>query len=469
MTGVNARDKDSINRELRKLPSVEKVLEAADIQAEIERYPRVLVSRATQQVLAGIRRQISQGDICPSITAIFNLIKQQLSCIWPGFLNPVINGTGVILHTNLGRAPLSTQALDSVASLAGGYCNLETDLVTGKRGHRAQEAEKLLCALTGTEAAVVVNNNAAAVLLILVALAHDREVIISRGELVQIGGGFRVPEIMEQSGVCLREVGTTNQTYIKDYEQAISDRTALLLKVHQSNFAMSGFIHAATIPELKALGAKRNLPVVYDLGSGALLNTEDFGCKHEPTVQEALVGGADLVCFSGDKLLGGPQAGIILGRSLYLDRLRSHPLLRVIRIDKLSAAALGTTVKHYLAKEAVAEIPVWQMMAATLAQLDARAQAITKRLTRAGIKTRVRDGTSMVGGGSMPEQGLASRLVAIEPKCPVEDFAQSLRLARLPIIGRTSGKHLLIDMRTVLPSQDKTIVAIIKEVSAETG
>jgi L-seryl-tRNA(Ser) seleniumtransferase len=469
MTGANARDKDPINWELRKLPSVEKVLESDDIQPEIEYYPRVLVSRATQQVLSDIRAQISQGDTCPSMATVFSLIKQQLSHSWPGFLNPVINGTGVILHTNLGRAPLSTRALDSVVSLAGGYSNLETNLVTGKRGLRALEAEKLLSALTGAEAAMVVNNNAAALLLILVALAHDGEVIISRGELVQIGGGFRVPEVMEQSGILLQEVGTTNQTHIKDYKQAVSDRTALLLKVHQSNFTMSGFTHATTIPELKTLGAKHNLPVVYDLGSGALLNTEDFGCKHEPTVQEALADGADLVCFSGDKLLGGPQAGIILGRSLYLDRLRSHPLLRVIRIDKMSAAALGTTVKHYLAKEAVAEIPVWQMMAAALARLDARAQAITKRLTRAGIKTGVRDGTSMVGGGSMPEQGLASRLVAIEPPGPVEDFALSLRLARLPVIGRIDGKHLLLDVRTVLPSQDETLVDIIKEVSAKTG
>ncbi|GAI94064.1 unnamed protein product, partial [marine sediment metagenome] len=252
-------------------------------------------------------------------------------------------------------------------------------LATGKRGHRARETEKLLCALTGAEVALVVNNNAAAVLLILVVLAHNKEVIISRGELVQIGGGFRVPEVMEQSGVCLREVGTTNQTFAKDYEQAVSEKTALLLKVHQSNFKITGFTHEVTIPQLGELGVKYDLPVVYDLGSGALLNTEDFGLGHEPTVQEALAGGADLVCFSGDKLLGGPQAGIILGKKLHLDKLRGHPLLRVIRIDKMSSAALGATVKHYLAKEAAAEIPVWQMMAATIARLEARAQAIVKR------------------------------------------------------------------------------------------
>ena len=469
MTGVNARDKDSINRELRKLPSVEKVLEADDLQAAIERYSRVLVGRTTQEVLAELRRQIDSGATCPPETRIFSLIKQHLNQNWPGFLSPVINGTGVILHTNLGRAPLSQPALESLINLSQGYCSLELNLTTGKRGHRARETEKLLCALTGAEAALVVNNNAAAVLLILVVLAHNKEVIISRGELVQIGGGFRVPEVMEQSGVCLREVGTTNQTFTKDYEQAVSEKTALLLKVHQSNFKITGFTHEVTIPQLGALGVKYDLPVVYDLGSGALLNTEDFGLGHEPTVQEALAGGADLVCFSGDKLLGGPQAGIILGKKLHLDKLRGHPLLRVTRIDKMSSAALGATVKHYLVKEAAAEIPVWQMMAATIARLEARAQAIVKRLIQAGIKAEVRDGNSMVGGGSLPGQSLASKLVTIRPSGPVEDLALSLRLATPPVIGRIDGEHLLIDVRTVLPSQDDALVEVIKSAFAEAG
>jgi L-seryl-tRNA(Ser) seleniumtransferase len=466
-TDIGDRDKGLINKELRKLPSVERILEAAEVRSEIERYSRVLVTQAAQEVVAKIREQILNGASCPSEAEIFDQIKRYLSLHWPGFLSPVINGTGIILHTNLGRAPLSRQALESLVNLSGNYYNLEIDLFTGKRGVRAQEVEKLLSVLTGAEGALVVNNNAAAVLLILVVLANNKEAIVSRGELVQIGGGFRVPEIMEQSGVCLREVGTTNQTFIYDYERAINDRTALLLKVHQSNFAMRGFTHSVNPSELKALGAKYHLPVVYDLGSGSLLATEDFGLEHEPTVQEALAYGVDLVCFSGDKLLGGPQSGIILGKKSYLDKLRTHPLLRVIRIDKMSASALEATVKHYLEKEAVAKIPVWQMIAVNVQELELRAEFVVKKLTEAGIKAEIQDGSSMVGGGALPDQTLASKLVAIKPSYPLEDFARRLCLATPPLLGRIEGEHFLIDMRTVLPSLDATLIEVIKGASAK--
>ncbi len=459
--------KEKASKELRKLPSVEKILEVAEIQPEVGRYSRALVTRAAQAVLAEARLQIGDGATCPLEAEILRQIKGFLAREWPGFLSPVINATGVILHTNLGRAPLSRQALDSLSDLGGNYCNLEYDLLTGKRGARAQEVEKLLCLLTGAESALVVNNNAAAVLLVLIVLARNKEVIVSRGELVQIGGGFRVPEIMEQSGVCLREVGTTNQTYIYDYERAISDKTALLLKVHQSNFAIRGFTHSVSTSELKALGAKHNLPVVYDLGSGALLNTENFMLEHEPTVQEALADGVDVVCFSGDKLLGGPQAGIILGKKSCIDRLRGHPLLRVIRIDKMVAIALGATLRHYLQKEAVEKIPVWQMIATSLQQIESRAKSVVKKLAKAGIKASIQDGSSMVGGGSLPEQALATRVVAIKPPCPVADFAGRLRLAMPPLLGRVEGEHFLIDMRTVMPSLDDTLVQVIKSVSVE--
>jgi L-seryl-tRNA(Ser) seleniumtransferase len=458
--------KTKVKQQLRKLPSVEKILEAAQLQPEIDLYSRVLVTRAAQEVLAEIRRQIVNGAACPPPDEVLGRVKRHLSYEWPGFLGPVINGTGVVLHTNLGRAPLSRQALDSVKDISGSYYNLEIDLLSGKRGARASEVEKLLCLLTGAEAALVVNNNAAAVLLLLVGLASSREVVISRGELVQIGGGFRVPEIMEQSGVCLREVGTTNKTFIQDYKRAVSDQTALLLKVHQSNFAMKGFTHSVTIPELQLLGAECGLPVVYDLGSGALLDTEDFMLEHEPTVQEALAAGVDLVCFSGDKLLGGPQSGIILGRKSYLDRLRRHPLLRIIRIDKMAAAALGATIRHYLKQEAVAMVPVWQMIAAGVKELELRAKSVAGRLAEAGITARVKAGSSTVGGGSLPDQTLATKLVAIKPPYRMEDFTRRLRLARPPLLGRIEAGYLLVDMRTVPPSLDDALVEVLKNASA---
>ena len=464
---INKNDKEKVTKELRKLPSVEKILEAVEIQSEVDRYSRALVTWAAQAVLAEARQQIGNGTACPSGAEIFCQIKRFLAREWPGFLSPVINGTGVILHTNLGRAPLSRPALDSLLDLGGNYCNLEYDLLTGKRGARAREVEKLLCMLTGAESALVVNNNAAAVLLVLIVLARNKEVIVSRGELVQIGGGFRVPEIMEQSGVCLREVGTTNQTYVYDYERAICDKTALLLKVHQSNFTIRGFTHSVSASELKALGVKHGLPVVYDLGSGALLNTESFMLEHEPTVQEALADGVDVVCFSGDKLLGGPQAGIILGKKSCIDRLHGHPLLRVIRIDKMVAVALGATLRHYLQKEAVEKVPVWQMIAASVQGLESRAKSVVKKLTKAGITASMQDGRSMVGGGSLPEQALATKIVAVKPLYPVVDFARRLRLATPPLLGRIESEHFLIDMRTVMPSLDDTLVQVIKSVTAE--
>ena len=455
------------NKELRKLPSIEKILEAAEIKPEIDRYSRTLVTRAAQTVLDEARQQIGEGATCPDEAELFGRIKLFLIREWPGFLSPVINATGIIIHTNLGRAPLSRSTLDSLSDISGNYCDLEYDLLSGKRGARAREVEKLLCLLTGAESALVTNNNAAAVLLVLIVLARNREVIVSRGELVQIGGGFRVPEIMQQSGVCLVEVGTTNQTYIKDYEQAIGSETTLLLKVHQSNFVIRGFTHSVDIPELKALAKKHGLSVVYDLGSGAMLNTENFMPAHEPMVQEALADGSDVVCFSGDKLLGGPQAGIILGKKSLVDRLRQHPLMRVIRIDKMVAVALAATLKHYLQKEAVEKIPVWQMMATSLEEIESRAESVVKKLTRAGITASIIDGSSMVGGGSLPDQTLPTRLVAVRPPYPVVDFTYRLRLATPPLLGRVEDEQFLIDMRTVIPSLDDILVQVIKSVTSK--
>ncbi len=452
------------NKELRKLPSIEKILEAAAIKPEIDRYSRALVTRAAQTVLDEARRQIAEGAACPGEDELLGHIRRFLTREWPGFLNPVINATGVIIHTNLGRAPLSQTALESLSTISGNFCNLEYDLLSGKRGARAREVEKLLCLLTGAESALITNNNAAAVLLALIVLARSREVIVSRGELVQIGGGFRVPEIMQQSGVHLVEVGTTNQTYINDYEQAIGGESALLLKVHQSNFLIKGFTHSVSILELKTLGKKHDLPVVYDLGSGAMLNTEEFMSAHEPTVREALADGSDVVCFSGDKLLGGPQAGIILGKKSYVDRLRQHPLMRVIRIDKMAAAALAATLKHYLQKEAVQKIPVWQMIAASPEEIETRAKAVVKKLAEIGITASIIDGSSMVGGGSLPDQTIPTRLVAIKPPYPLVDFIYRLRLATPPLLGRIEDEQFLIDMRTVMPALDDILVKVIESV-----
>jgi len=462
-TVMKDRDKrEFMNKELRKLPSVERVLERSELQSETDKFSRVLVTQAAQEVIMAIREQLLQGDACPSADEIVEKIKQYLAHQWLVLLQPVVNGTGVILHTNLGRALLSQEALAAVVSCSQNYCNLEYDLSLGERGIRAQGVEKLLYILTGAESALVVNNNAGAVFLIITALAKGREVIISRGELVQIGGGFRIPEILEQSGAYLREVGTTNRTYLEDYEAAINENTGLLLKVHQSNFRMSGFTHFASISELKGLGKRYNLPVVEDLGSGTLLPTEQFGLEHEPMVQEAIAEGIDVVCFSGDKLLGGAQGGVILGKRQYLDKICRHPLLRVLRIDKMTTIALQVTLLHYLRKEAIEKVPVWQMINYPIHEIASRAKEISKRLTDLGVVSSTYDGFSTVGGGSLPDQTLPTKLIAIQPPYAVEDFAKRLRLSSPPLLGRIEDNRFVIDPRTIMPSLDGTVIKIIQ-------
>ncbi len=451
------------NSVMRDLPSIEKLLEAPQLAHEIARYSRPLVTQTARYVLDKLRRQIREDKKPPSLAVIIDLVKEQLGIEWPGFMSPVINGTGVILHTNLGRAPLSRKALDAVVALGGQYSNLESDLIGGGRGTRSLDMRRMIAMLTGAEDAMAVNNNAAAVLLVLIALANGREAIVSRGELVQIGGGFRVPEIMEQSGVTLHEVGTTNHTSLRDYEKAINDKTAIILKVHPSNFVQKGFVSEVSISELSVLSKKHKMPLVYDLGSGGMLNPGNFGLEDEPTVQDNLREGADLVCFSGDKLLGGPQAGIIAGKKALIKPLLSHPLMRVIRLDKLSAAALEATVKIYLDKTAAEDIPAWHMMSATSAELEMRAKDIAQKLKTKGIDARVINGKSMVGGGTLPEQGLPTLLVGIKPKSSVEAFSCSLRLSDPPLVARVENDIIIIDMRTVFPEQDVTVIAIIEK------
>jgi L-seryl-tRNA(Ser) seleniumtransferase len=447
--------------ELRKLPSVDRLLQTETLQGLIEENSHDLVVDAARQALDEARAGIMAGQPCPDLPTLVEAVNGHVAQVVRPTLRPLINATGVIIHTNLGRAPLSDAAMAAMRDVGRGYSNLEYDMEAGRRGSRYVHAEALLCRLTGAEAALVVNNNAGAVLLILSALARGREAIVSRGQLVEIGGGFRIPDVMRQSGACLVEVGTTNRTYIQDYEGAISQETVLLLRVHHSNFCVIGFVHQASLAELVELTRSHNLRVVDDLGSGTLLDTSPFGLAHEPMVQESVAAGADLVSFSGDKLLGGPQAGIIVGRGELIARLKRFPLTRALRVDKTTLAGLQATLLHYLKGEATDRIPVWRMIALPLAEIEARAQGWARQLETAGGQVAVTDGRSTVGGGSLPGETLPTRLVAIQTPSP-DDVARRLRLGEPPVVGRIEQDQLLLDPRTVLPEQDEDLLRAVK-------
>ena len=367
----------------------------------------------------------------PDRNGILDQVQIELESWLEPTLIPVINATGVILHTNLGRAPLSQAAIDAISHLATGYSTLEYDISRGARGSRAVHAEALLTRLTGAEAALVVNNNAAAVLLTLSALAKGKRVIISRSQLVEIGGGFRVPDVMKQSGAKLVEIGTTNKVHMHDYEQALLEPAALVMRAHQSNFKLVGFTSEPELYELAAAAHQANVPLMDDLGSGSLLDTAKYGLAHEPTVQESMSAGADIICFSGDKLLGGPQAGIIIGRKELLRKIARHPLARAVRADKLCLAALSATLLHYLKDEAEREIPIWQMISKTPEQIKARTEYWRKNV---GCGT-ITEGRSTVGGGSLPEETMPTFLLAIEVPQP-NKFLTKLRTMSPPVIAR---------------------------------
>src|SRR5947209_8566770 len=359
--------------QLRLLPSIDELLQSTTGQQLIARYSRTMTLRAVRATLTRARMDIRQGASCPSFEELLVSAEQSLQREQQPHLRPVINATGVIINTNLGRAPLSGEALQAVQQVAAGYSNLEYELEAGERGSRHTHVTALLRELTGAEAALVVNNNAAAVLVALSALAMGREVIISRGQLVEIGGGFRVPDVMRQSGCPLVEVSTTNRTRIHDYQAALSERTALLLSVHPSNFLITGFTESTPVRALTELAHSHNILVMNDLGSGCLLACEAYGLTHEPTPQESLAAGVDVVCFSGDKLLGGPQAGMLVGKASVLQRISKHPLMRAIRIDKMTLAALEATLRHYQREEAETNIPIWRMIAASPGSTAGRA------------------------------------------------------------------------------------------------
>ncbi|MBI3931612.1 MAG: L-seryl-tRNA(Sec) selenium transferase [Chloroflexi bacterium] len=452
-----------MNSQFRHLPSVDRLISERRIK-QLERvYPHQLLVNLIRQRLERERRAIAAGNPCPAIDEIVASISAQLRELESPSLRPVINATGVILHTNLGRAPLSREAMTAMDNIARSYSNLEFELDSGHRGSRQSHIEPILCQLSGAEAALVVNNNAAAVLLGLTALARRKEVIVSRGQAVEIGGGFRIPDVMRQSGAKLVEVGTTNCTYGADYEQAITPRTAALLRVHASNFQVTGFTQSVTLEEMVTLGRQYNLPVFDDLGSGCFLDTTIFGLDPEPMVPQSVAIGAGLVFFSGDKLVGGPQAGIIVGKEQLIAKLKRHPLARAVRISKTELAGVAATLLHYLKGEAVEKIPLWQMISASLEEIERRARLWAEALD--GL-AQVIDGESMIGGGSLPGSTLPTRLVAIggegkgKGKNVVQVLAGKLRTnEKVPIIGRISENVLLLDPRSVLPEDDQVVLA----------
>ena len=460
---------------LRRIPSVDEVLTGAATQRLLERQPRWAVLEAVREVLAACRRRALAGDASPEATqalldpqAIQASVEAATARKAGPSLRPVINATGVVLHTNLGRAPLAPSALAAIAAAARGYSNLEFDLDSGARGSRQAHVENLLCALTGAEAALVVNNNAAAVFLAVNTLANGREVVISRGELVEIGDSFRIPDVMTSAGGRLREVGTTNRTHLADYEQAVGPETGMILKVHRSNFQLLGFTADVETASLVALARQRSLPVMEDLGSGAFVDFSAFGLRREPLAADAIRAGMDVVTFSGDKLLGGPQAGILVGRRELLARLRRNPLARTVRIDKLCLAALEATLR--LAREAdlaCQEIPVLRMLSLPAAAVGARAEALAEalRAVAPGVRCAVEAGTSEVGGGALPLQALPTRVLTLGPGREGAGALEArLRTGEPPVLVRVQGERVLLDLRTVAPDEDAALLAALTAV-----
>lgn len=444
--------------ELRNLPSIDRLLQEDVVAGARALFGQELTVQTARQLLEEVRADIVARDMaCPGLAELAARLVQQLRLSTQPTLRPIINATGVVIHTNLGRTPLSDAARAAMDSAAAGYSNLEYDLEAGQRGSRYMHAVALLQRLTGAEDALVVNNAAAAVLLCLMALARDREVVISRGQLVEIGGGFRIPDVLQTSGARLVEVGATNRTHLADYRDALGPNTAALLRVHSSNFRQVGFTAEVSLADLVALGRAHGLPVIDDLGSGALLDTSVYGLSYEPRVQDSVRAGATLITFSGDKLLGGPQAGIIVGGGEVVARLRRHPLTRALRVDKTTLAALAATLTHYLRGEATSTIPVWRMIAASTEALEGRAQRWAAALQAAGVAAVVRAGQSTVGGGSLPGETLPTSLLAL-PGLPADRLASRLRRGDPAVVARIAHDALVLDPRTVAAADEETLL-----------
>jgi len=478
---------------LRDIPSIDVLRQRALVRSLEAQFGAEATIDALRAAATAVRRELAAGASAGSepggseelAAKIERSARALLERLFQASLERVINATGVIIHTNLGRAPLAASAIARVAEVGRGYSSLEYDLARGVRGRRDVHAEALLRRLTGAEAAVVVNNNAAATLLVLAALAAGREVIVSRGELVEIGGGFRVPDVMAQSGAILREVGTTNKTRAADYAAAVSEKTALILRVHPSNFRIEGFTERPTLDELVAVGKKCNIAVAEDLGSGYLRDIgvrphhemspggdhadgvrprhETSGLADEPAVESTVASGVDVCCFSGDKLLGGPQAGIIVGRSTHIDRIRRHPLMRALRVDKLTYAALESTLAEYAAGRAAENVPVQRMLSLTADDIRPRAEALAQRINqRIGWRADLLNGMSAIGGGSAPGVELPTTLVALDHHgATAHALEERLRTLTPPVVARIEQDRLVVDLRTVEPADDELLAALL--------
>ena len=460
---------------LRKIPSVDDILSRKEILDLLMIHPRTVVVEAIRKGLGRLREEILNRDNLSgdeeallSFENIFPLFQKEINLQVQPRLRRVINATGIVIHTNLGRAPLHPLAINHMVEVAKAYSNLEYDLALGERGDRYSHVEEILCRLSGAESALVVNNNAGAVLLCLNTLSEEREVVISRGELVEIGGAFRIPDVMKRSGAFLREVGTTNRTHFNDYQRAIGPQTGLLLKVHTSNFRVMGFASEVSLNELVQMGREHHLPVMEDLGSGCFVDLSQYGMEKEPTVQDAIRTGVDVVTFSGDKLLGGPQAGIILGKKDILESIKVNPLMRALRIDKLTLAALESTLLLYLdEKRAMEEIPTLRMLGLDIRKLKRRGNRLLKRLqekVKKGVQFTLREDVSQVGGGALPLQELPTIILSVKSSDrSVNSLEQGLRKADPPIISRISKDELVFDMRTVFDEEIPILAAGIEK------
>jgi len=467
---------DTIKKMLKTLPKIDEILLILEKENVFDKAPRDFIVKTCRAVVGKMRENIltapkkdKHSAFIPTAEKAANEVKEKIEGLRAYSLRRVVNATGIILHTNLGRAPLCEEALEKVVEISRGYSNLEFDLSEGKRGLRYDHVREILCALTGAEDAMVVNNNAAAVLLVLNTLSEGKEAIVSRGELIEIGGEFRIPEVMEKSGAILREVGTTNRTHFPDYEKAVGENTGLILKVHTSNFRIAGFTEDVELSALAELGKRTGIPVMNDLGSGCFVELDRYGFEKEPTVQGALKAGTDVVTFSGDKLLGGPQAGIVLGRKDILEKVKKNPLNRALRIDKLTLATLEATMKHYLnMEEAISSIKGLRSLTESMVTVEKRARKLLRILKRSsfeGFSFSLKKGYSMAGGGSLPTQEIPTVLVAIDsPRLSASRLGEKLRYLEIPVIARISEEEVLFDLRTIDETEFVLIESGLKDI-----
>jgi L-seryl-tRNA(Ser) seleniumtransferase len=459
---------------LKSLPKIDDILRVVEKDPLAGGTPREYVVRLCREAVEEMRERIRRdggAGASPSAEEAARRVSVRLAALARVSLRKVVNATGIVLHTNLGRAPLGAEAMERVLSVARGYSNLEFNLEDGARGLRYDHVRPLLCVLTGAEDALVVNNNAAAVLLVLNSLAQGREALVSRGELVEIGGEFRIPEVMEKSGAVLREVGTTNRTHLSDYERAVGDRTGMILKVHTSNFRIVGFTEEVPLSELVRLGRERGVPVMNDLGSGCFVDLGKYGVSGEPTVRDAVAAGTDIVTFSGDKLLGGPQAGIIVGKRSFLQKVAKNPLTRALRIDKLTLAALEGTLRLYLdPAKGLLSLPVYRALLEPRDRVEKKAKDLMKSLRplKKAFTVTLRSGVSLAGGGSLPAEEVDTVLVAVRPKVlSAARLGKRLRMLEIPVIARVSQEEILLDLRTVEEGELVHIASGLAEIAAE--